>query len=209
MDEKTRQITRFDLTNNTSLVFGGAGKTDGLFDTPVSLTMDQDGRTYVLDGGLHSVSVFDAQGHFQYHIGRYERGDAPDLLRAPRLVAVSPDGAKVFIYDEDVSLIKSFSLDHTNNHVRHLGNFGGRGTAPGQFTRLSGMNCDRRGRLYCLDYKREDLQVFNVAANAPTLITGLRGETYGIRKLLSLALNPEGIAFIIGGDQLTGLRWQP
>ena len=209
LDEKTRQITRFDLTNGTSLVFGGAGKTDGLFDAPVSSTMDQDGRTYVLDGGLHRVSVFDAQGHFQCHIGRYERGDAPDLLRAPRLVAVSPDGAKVFIYDEDVSLIKSFSIDHTNNHVRHLGNFGGRGTAPGQFLRLTGMNCDRRGRLYCLDYKREDLQVFNLAANAPTLITGLRGETYGIRKLLSLALNPEGIAFIIGGDQLTGLRWQP
>ncbi len=209
LDEETRKITRFNLTNGTSLVFAGAGKTDGLFDEPLSLTMDQDGRTYVLDGGLHRVSVFDANGHFQRHIGRYERGDAPDLLRAPRLVAVSPDGAKVFIYDEDTSLVKCFSIDHTNNQVRHFGNFGGRGTAPGQFSRLTGMSCDRRGRLYCLDYKREDLQVFDVTSNAPTLITGLRGEPYGIRKLLTLALNPEGIAFIIGGDQLTGLRWQP
>ena len=209
LDEKTRQITRFDLTNGTNLVFGGAGKTDGLFDAPMALTVDQDGRTYVLDGGLHRVSVFDPQGQFQCHVGRYERGDAPDLLRTPRLVAVSPDGAKVFIYDEDASLIKCFSIDHSNNQVRHLGNFGGRGAAPGQFSRLSGMSCDRRGRLYCLDYKREDLQVFNVATNAPMLITGLRGEAYGIRKLLTLALNPEGIAFIIGGDQLTGLRWQP
>ena len=209
LDEETCQITRFNLITGNSLVFAGAGKGDGLFDEPLSMAMDQDGRTYVLDGGLHKVSVFNAQGHFQCHVGRYERGDAPDLLRSPRLVTVSPDGAQVFIYDEDASLVKCFSIDHSNHQVRHLGNFGGRGNAPGQFIRLTGMNCDHRGRLYCLDYKREDLQVFNLTTNPPALITALRGEPHGIRKFLTLALNPEGIAFIIGGDQLTGLRWQP
>jgi sugar lactone lactonase YvrE/predicted Ser/Thr protein kinase len=208
LDEETMQVTRFDVASGTHLVFGGRGKNDGQFDSPLSVAMDQDGRTYVLDIGLHRVSVFDAKGGFIRHFGRYERGDAPDLLRTPRLITVSNDGAIVFVYDEDNSLIKRFAIDHATKQVRHLGNFGGRGTAPGQFTRLTGMGCDRRGRLYCLDYKRGDLQVFDVAGETPTLLTGVRGEQHGIRKMLNLALNPDGLPLIIGGDQFTGLRWQ-
>jgi len=208
LDEETMQVTRFDLTRGTSLVFGGRGKNDGQFDSPLSVAMDQAGRTYVLDIGLHRVSVFDAQGVFQCRIGRYERGDAPDMLRAPRLIAVSTDGSSLFVYDEEGSLVKRFAIDHATNQVRHVGNFGGRGTGPGQFTRITGMGCDRRGRLYCIDYKRGDLQVFNIAGETPTLVTSVRGEQHGIRKMLNLALNPDGIPLIIGGDQLTGLRWQ-
>lgn len=208
LDEETMQVTRFDLTGGTHLVFGGRGKNNGQFDSPMSVAMDQDGRTYVLDIGLHRVSVFDAKGAFQFHLGRYERGDAPDMLRTPRLIAVSTDGASLFVYDEEGSLVKRFAIDHTTNQVRHVGNFGGRGTGPGQFTRITGMACDRRGRLYCVDYKRGDLQVFNIAGETPTLATSVRGEQHGIRKMLNLALNPDGIPLIIGGDQLTGLRWQ-
>ncbi len=208
LDEETLQVTRFDLTNGTHLVFGGKGKNDGQFDSPLSLAMDQDGRTYVLDIGLHRVSIFDAKGGFLRHVGRYERGDAPDMLRTPRLIAVTPDGTSLFVFDEDAALVKRFAIDHATNQARHVGNFGGRGTGPGQFTRITGMGCDRRGRLYCLDYKRADLQVFDATSDTPTLITGLRGESAGIRKMLNLALNPDGIPLIIGGDQLTGLRWQ-
>ncbi|MBA3700070.1 MAG: protein kinase [Planctomycetes bacterium] len=208
LDEETMQVTRFDLTNGTHLVFGGRGKNDGQFDSPVAVAMDQDGRTYVLDTGMHRVSLFDAQGGFQRNIGRYERGDAPDMLRAPRLITVSNDGASLFVYDEDNSLVKRFAIDHASNQVRHLGNFGGRGTGPGQFTRITGMGCDRRGRLYCLDYKRADLQVFDVTGETPTLLTAVRGDQHGIRRMLNLALTPDGIPLIIGGDQLTGLRWE-
>lgn len=208
LDEDTRQVTRFDLTNGSHLVFGGKGKNDGQFDSPMALAMDQDGRTYVLDIGMHRVSVFDAQGVFQRHIGRYERGDAPDMLRAPRLITVSVDGTSLFVFDEDNSLVKRFAIDHATNQVRHVGNFGGRGTGPGQFSRITGMGCDRRGRLYCLDYKRADLQVFDITGETPTLVTAVRGDQHGIRRMLNLALNPDGIALIIGGDQLTGLRWQ-
>ena len=163
----------------------------------------------VVDLGLHRVSVFDAQGHFERHFGRLERGDAPEMLRTPKLIAVTCDGGTVFVSDDETALIKAFAIDHATNQVRHIGNFGGRGTSPGQLSRVTGMACDRRGRLYCLDYKRADLQVFDVSGPTPTLVSTLRGEANGIRKMLTLALNPDGIAYVIGGDQLTGLRWQP
>lgn len=209
LDEETRQVTRFDRVSNSHLVFGGPGKNDGQFDTPVALAVDQAGRTYVLDIGFHRVSIFDANGHFLRQVGRYERGDAPDLLRAPRLLTVTPDGGMLLVYDEDVGNVKAFAIDHAANQVRHVGNLASRGTGAGQLTRVTGMGCDRRGRLYCLDYKRADLQVFDLMQQTPSVIASLRGEAAGIRRMQYFALNPDGIAYIIGSDQLTGLHWGP
>jgi serine/threonine protein kinase len=208
-DEETYQLTRYNLTDNTHIVFGEKGSKNGQFDSPVALAMDDSGRSFVLDTALHRVIVFDKDGKFMFNVGRYERGDAPDMLRVPRQFCVNPDGTQVFIYDEASQLIKQFFIDYDTQIVRHMRHVGGPGTGAGQFTRVTGMGCDRNGRLYVLDYKRGDLQVFNSASDNPQLLTTLLGKNHAIRKMLYLALNPEGLPFIIGGDQITGLHWQP
>jgi serine/threonine protein kinase len=208
-DEETYQITRYNLTDNTHIVFGGNGSGNGQFDSPVALAMDDSGRSFVLDTALHRVIVFDKDGKFMLNVGRYERGESPDMLRVPRQFCVSPNGTQVFIYDEAPQQIKQFFIDYDTQIVRHMRNVGGPGTGAGQFTRVTGMGCDRNGRIYVLDYKRGDLQVFNSASDNPHLLTTLLGKNHAIRKMLYLALNPEGLPFIIGGDQITGLQWQP
>ena len=209
-DEDTLKITRYDLTNDTHLVFGSKGSANGQFDTPSAIAMDAQGRTFVLDTALHRVAAFAADGKFIMNIGRYERGDAPDLLRVPRMMCVSPDGTQIFVYEEESQMIKHYSVDYATNQVRHMRNLGGPGMLPGQFARVTGMGCDFRGRLYVLDYKRADLQIFdstNITSNTP--VTVINATDFNIRRMLYLALNPDGLPFIVGSDQMTGLRWKP
>lgn len=179
-------------------VIGGKGTNNGQWKQPVRLTVDEAGRIYVLDAGLHRVAIFDLEGRFLFNVGRYERGKGADELVDPRLLAVAPAGDTLYVYDYDRYDVKKFVLDQNAKSGKHLNNAGGKGDNPGQIRKLVGLGCDRRNLIYLLDAGRADLQVLDFrGSNAVGLYA------WNVEKVLGLR-RPEHLAVLPDGGFLTG-----
>jgi hypothetical protein len=177
---------------------GGKGTNNGQWKEPIKLTIDEAGRIYVLDAGLHRVVVFDNEGRFLYNVGRYERGKGADELADPRLLAVAPAGDALYVYDYDRYDVKKFALDQNAKTGTHVTNAGGKGDNPGQIRKLSGLGCDRLGLLYLMDAGREDLQVLDFRGSNAVAVYA-----WGLEKSLDLR-RPEHLAVLPDGGFLTG-----
>ena len=79
------------------LVFGQNGENAGQFQSLSAVTIDDDGRSYVVDDRLRRISVFDRSGGFRFHFGTYERGKNIEEMAAPTLLAADPGGSVVYV----------------------------------------------------------------------------------------------------------------
>ena len=58
LDSNTGKLYQYDGDGNCITVFGGKGNNKGLFQTPVSLVVDNDGNIYVLDSQRNNIQIF-------------------------------------------------------------------------------------------------------------------------------------------------------
>lgn len=83
------------------------GELDGpeeyLFGRISSITVDADGRVFVLDGQARDIRVFDSDGTYVETVAR--RGEGPGELSNPTSVAVLPDG-RVLAHEAGEMLVK-------------------------------------------------------------------------------------------------------
>ena len=83
------------------------GELDGpeeyLFGSIYSITVDDDGRVFVLDGQARDIRVFDAEGTYVATVAR--RGEGPGELSNASSVAVLPDG-RVIAHEAGDMLVK-------------------------------------------------------------------------------------------------------
>lgn len=83
------------------------GELDGpeeyLFGRIYSITVDDDGRVFVLDGQAKDIRVFDAEGTYVARVAR--RGEGPGELSNASSVAVLPDG-RVIAHEAGDMLVK-------------------------------------------------------------------------------------------------------
>jgi serine/threonine-protein kinase len=207
LDGDTRQVQRFSADTPQPRIFAGRGVGIGQLESPVALAMDDSGATYVLDASLHRVVVYDAHGLFSYAFGRADRGDGGDSLRAPRLMAVYPEGGAAFVYDEESGSIKQFALNPERQRAQLVGTIVSKGTGPGQFQHLVALGCDRLGLLYLADSKRNDIQVLDTRSHPPALVAHLNADVLGVRKVAALCLAPDGQILLPGDATVTGWCW--
>ena len=199
VDSDNSNIVRIDLTGKRApIVFGQSGKSDGQFITPVDVTMDEAGNTYVLDSKLNRISIFDQLGYFLFSFGRKGRSD--EGLRRPTLLAITPNGQNAYIYDNYE--IKKFAIDHQNRTGTHISNAGGRGRGSGQLLKPQGMACDRQGLLYIADNGRKDLQVIDYRGSNAIVIYAESFNQWGFQKVSELALNVDGRPFLIDSGRM-------
>lgn len=115
VDRGTRKVVRFtpDLClppeSRPSCVsgsWGGRGRGHTLFESPVGLATDAQGRVYVVDQATDEVKVFDADGAHVTTFGG--SGDGNGQLLRPTDVDVAPDGT-VWVADRDNDRVVAFT----------------------------------------------------------------------------------------------------
>ena len=206
LDTGNRNIIRLERDDaEKPLIFGQPGKNDGQLARPVTIAVDDDGRTYVLDSGQKRVSVFDRDGYFTFNFGDTGQRDFPGSLDKPSMIAVTSAGDVAYVYDGYE--IKKFSLDHDARQAAYQASMGGRGTGLGQFQRPVGIGCDRQGLLYIADRARDDIQVIDFRGlNGIVAFTGVL-EEWSLTRLHGMAVNPDGRVYLFEQGRMIGISW--
>jgi sugar lactone lactonase YvrE len=137
-----------------------------LFVFPHSILMDKDGNLWITDGQGkdgkgHQVLKLSTDGKILMTLGKAGvAGDGPDTFNQPNSVAIAPDGA-IFVSDghnvgRGNARVVKFSKDGT-----FLKQWGGHGSAPGQFEMPHTLAFDSRGRLFVGDRGNNRIQIFD------------------------------------------------
>ncbi|CAE8609291.1 unnamed protein product [Polarella glacialis] len=151
--------------SSVSDILSGAGRQvatklgSAQFVVPHGLAVDSAGRLWVTDVELHQVIQLDpSTGRRLLVLGEARRpGLDAKHFNKPTGVAFSPGGKLLYVADGyGNSRIAVFSLPNGE----FLGQWGSRGTGPGQFDTPHSLAVDSAGRVYVADRNNARVQVF-------------------------------------------------
>jgi peptidylamidoglycolate lyase len=167
----------------------------GLFLVPHSLTVDTKDNVWVTDVGRHQVLKFSHDGKLLLEVGerRVAGWDAKHFDK-PTDVAIAADGS---FYVSD---------GYGNARVAHftaagvfIGEWGAKGSAPGQFALPHGIALGRDGRVYVADRENHRLQVFDPAGKP----LGAWPDGASTARVFDVTVSPSGAIYLardIGPD---------
>jgi uncharacterized protein (TIGR03663 family) len=196
--------------------WGSQGSSPGQFNEPWGLAVDgQRGFVYVADTWNHRVEKFDLDGNLVTEWGLFadtagQASGAESHFWGPRDVAVDGDG-NVYVTDTGNKRIQKFDADGN-----FLGQWGGAGAAPGQFSEPVGIAVSHvTGDIYVADTWNRRIQRFDASFNpvAQWFVQGWDSESVVNKPYLALdaddnvyVTDPENyrmLQFNIEGDLLT------
>ncbi len=163
IDTRNHRVQVFGADGQFLRTWGSQGAAPGQFQEPWGIAVDESGNVYVADTWNHRIQKFDSQGQFLLQWGTF--GDtggalgAPEMLYGPRDIVADPDG----------NLIVS---DTGNKRVVKYGpggqfiqQWGGSGSASGQFLEPCGLAADADGNVYVADVWNQRVQKFDGQSN--------------------------------------------
>jgi len=152
-DTEKRVVHAFDVPRRRFFTFGY--RREGTLKKPAGIAVDASGNVYVTDQGARRVVKYDALGLYLEAFGGPE-----DLLR-PTGVAVSADGARVYVVDTagvDSERHRVLAYDGAGRRLFAIGTRGGK---PGEFNLPVDAAMARDGTLYVLDSGNFRVQAFD------------------------------------------------
>jgi sugar lactone lactonase YvrE len=131
-DRQNRRVSKFDNNGNFIRKFGSFGFNPGQFaNGPDHIAIDSQGTVYVTDAGQHKVSKFTPDGNFITWFGLYGIGPGQFI----DVVGIDIDGSdNIWIGDYYNNRIQMYDKNFVFKKQ-----FGGPGTANGQFTAVWGI----------------------------------------------------------------------
>jgi len=143
----------------------------GLFAFPHSITFDRDGNFWITDqarpgsGKGNQVFKFTPEGKILMTLGKAGvAGDGPDTFNQPNAVAIAPNG-DIFISDgHNVGRGNARVIKFTRDG-KFIKQWGGHGSAPGQFEMPHALAFDSKGRLFVADRGNNRIQIFDQDGN--------------------------------------------
>jgi DNA-binding beta-propeller fold protein YncE len=164
-------ILEFDPSGKLLKSFGA-----GMFIFPHSIFVDKDGNVWVADGqgvpansvnaGIgHQVIKFSPAGTVLMRLGKAGvAGDGPDTLNQPNAAVVAADGS-VFVSDGHTQGTGNARVMKFTKEGKFIRQWGGHGSAPGQFEIPHALALDSRGRLFVADRGNNRIQIFDQDGN--------------------------------------------
>jgi hypothetical protein len=158
-------VLEFDPSGKLLKSFGS-----GMFTFPHGIFVSKDGSIWVVDGqgkdGIgHQVIKFSPDGQVLMRLGKAGvPGDTPDTFNQPNAMIEAPNG-DIFVSDGhnvgtgNARIIK-FKKDGT-----FIKQWGGHGSAPGQFEMPHALAFDSKGRLFVADRGNNRIQIFDQDGN--------------------------------------------
>jgi sugar lactone lactonase YvrE len=140
----------------------GAGK----FIFPHGIAIDRDGNVWLTDGQGkddkgHQVFKFSPDGKVLMSLGKPGvAGDGPDTFNQPNDVAIAPNG-DIFISDGHSPGMGNARVIKFSKDGKFIKQWGGHGSAPGQFEVPHTLAFDSRGRLFVGDRANNRIQIFD------------------------------------------------
>jgi len=111
------------------------------------------GQLYVVDGGAHSIAVFERQGTLIRRLGR--PGAAPGEFNYPTYICADGN-EKLLLADSGNFRVQVLDLD--GNPIRCIGH---KGNGAGDFALPKGVAFDSAGHIFVVDAQFENVQIFN------------------------------------------------
>ncbi len=158
-------ILEFDPSGRYLKSFGA-----GMFVFPHGLLIDHDDNLWLTDGQGkdgkgHQVLKFNRDGKVLLTLGKAGvAGDGPDTFNQPNAVAVASNG-DIFVSDGHSPGRGNARVVKFTKEGKFLRQWGGHGTAPGQFEVPHALAFDSRGRLFVGDRANNRIQIFDQDGN--------------------------------------------
>jgi DNA-binding beta-propeller fold protein YncE len=154
------RIMHFSATGEFLAEWGSEEYAYADLQRPMAISMDGQGRLFVVDGGNHRVLAYNRAGELLFSWG--EAGEAPGQLKYPYDLAFGPDGT-VFICEYGNSRVSHFTAEG-----EFLGIWGGPGHGPGELFSPGGVAVDAQGTVAVTDTNNSRVQIIERAGRAFT-----------------------------------------
>jgi sugar lactone lactonase YvrE len=137
-----------------------------MFVFPHSITFDKDGNFWIADGQGRDgkgqqVFKYSPEGKILMTVGKAGvAGDGEDTFNQPNSVAIAPNG-DIFISDGHNPGRGNARVLKFTGDGKFIKQWGGHGSAPGQFEVPHALAFDSRGRLFVADRGNNRIQIFD------------------------------------------------
>jgi peptidylamidoglycolate lyase len=154
-----------------------------------AIRVDHEGYIWTVDGQAHQVKKWSPDAsELLMTLGSYDvAGDGPDRFDRPTDVAVAPNGD--FFVSDGYNNTRVAKFDKNGQFIME---WGGAGTAPGQFNTVHSVIIDSRDRVLVADRDNARIQIFDLEGHFLEQWTHL-GSPY------ALFLTPDDQLFIADG----------
>jgi sugar lactone lactonase YvrE len=158
-------VLKFDASGKLVKAFG-----EGLILFPHGIYVDQDDNVWVTDGqGAngkgHQVIKFSPDGKVLMTLGKAGvAGDGPDTFNQPNDIVVAPNG-DIFVSDGHSPNTGNARVVKFTKDGKFIKQWGGHGSAPGQFEVPHALAMDSQGRLFVGDRANNRIQIFDQDGN--------------------------------------------
>jgi sugar lactone lactonase YvrE len=138
----------------------------GMFQFPHGFWIEKDGSIWLTDGQGdegkgHQVFKFSPEGKVLMTLGKAGvAGDGPDTFNQPNAVIVARDGS-IFVSDGHNAGRGNARVVKFSKDGKFIKQWGGHGSAPGQFEVPHTLAMDSKGRLFVGDRANNRIQIFD------------------------------------------------
>ena len=164
-------MQKFDSSGNFLLTWGQNGNSDGRFQDPQGIAVDNYGYVYVADTKHDRIQKFNSStGEF---LGKWgTTGSGNGQFKNPYGIGMDNYNNYMYIADGTNNRVQKFSIPSDQYAVpAYISQWGTTGSGNGQFLNPQDSVVDVSGYIYVVDLSRNDVQKFNGSVNPPAFVS--------------------------------------